>query len=148
MVLEGSVEVPGQAYGKTLSYELCQSILDEQFYKTDIRIMGDGLTLVYDTSPNPAKSRTPYTVVLTETAGWTPWRNGAHPVADAADPGRHKRPLDRGEFRTAEDTGKLDNVVLAPEPATMILIAAGLPLLLNRKRLRLTAWSSQERKSG
>ena len=35
----------------------------------------------------------------------------------------------------------------APEPATMILLAAGLPFLLKRKRLRLTASSSQERKS-
>jgi hypothetical protein len=33
-----------------------------------------------------------------------------------------------------------------PEPATLILMASGLPLLLKRKRLGLTASSSQERK--
>ena len=38
-------------------------------------------------------------------------------------------------------------VLTVPEPATLILMAGGLPLLLKRKRLRLEASSSQERKS-
>ena len=43
-----------------------------------------------------------------------------------------------------DDNMVLLNVSLNPEPATLIFLTAGLPLLLKRKRLRAAALSSQE----
>jgi len=50
---------------------------------------------------------------------------------------------------TDSDLRALDLIgydMIVPEPTTLILLAGGLPLLLKRKRLRLAASSSQERK--
>jgi len=128
------------AYGDTLSYDLRQTPTSSQINRVDIFLVGGGITLVYDTSYNPGLNWTPYSIGLTETAGWDIGSlGGAAPTQAQMQQvlGNITDLQIRGEFVNGNDTGRLDNVVMTPEPATLILISACLPLLLNRKRLRL-----------
>ena len=105
--------------GNALSCELCQIIFDETFDTTDNCIMEDRFTLVYDASPNPPKSWTPYTVVLTETAEWTFDTRGDLDPAPSQMQGVLDDMSDlwiRGEVHTGQDmVGNPGNVMLAPE---------------------------------
>ena len=127
------------AYGDTLSYELRQTPTSDQINRVDIYLKGGGLTLVYDTSYNPASTWTAYSIDLTETAGWDIGSLGGAAPSQAQMQQVLGNITDlqiRGEFVNGDDTGSLDNVVMTPEPATMILLAAGLPMLLRRRRNR------------
>lgn len=124
------------AYGRTLSFELTQTPTHSQIDRVDISLVGGGYTLVYDTAYNPGTSWTSYSVPLTELGGWSVGALGA--------PGPSQSQMQqvlanigdlqiRGEFVNGSDVGRLDNVIMIPESATLILMVGGLPLLLWRR---------------
>lgn len=102
-----------EAYGQTLRFELRQSAVTQQRDDYDVVLKGPGGTFYFDTPYNPAKTWTAYAVVLSETAGWTK-SDGSIPTqvemrALLADVTTLQI---RGEYRSAADTGDIDNVVL------------------------------------
>ena len=105
-------------YGQLLSFDLTVTPITNPFDYVDVILEGDGLTVVYDTSPAPGTSWTTFSVPLSE-AGWKmDALSGA--AASAAD---FKRVLVhmtnfqiRGEFNTGPDTGSLDNVRFGLKP--------------------------------
>jgi hypothetical protein len=123
------------AYGDTLSYDLRQDPPTGQFNNVEIHLRGGGLSLTYETS-HPAVTWTPYSVDLTESGGWL--IGGVAPnqaqmqqvLANITD-------LQiRGEFRSGADTGSMDNVVMTPEPATLIMLVLGGVGAITRRRRR------------
>lgn len=119
------------AYGDTLSYDLRQSSTTSQFNNVEIHLTGGGLSLTRETS-HPGTSWTPYSIALTE-SGWL--ISGV-----AASEAQMKQVLTnitdlqiRGEFVSGPDTGGLDNVVMTPEPATLVLLGAAIPFLKRRR---------------
>ena len=120
------------AYGDTLSYDLRQSSLNSQFNNVEIHLTGGGLSLTRET-PHPGTGWTPYSINLTE-SGWL--------IGQAAPSETQMKQVlanitdlqIRGEFVSGSDTGSLDNVVMTPEPATMILLTAAIPFLKRRRR--------------
>lgn len=124
------------AFGQTLSFDLKQHITGgiDQFNASDVILAGGGLTLVLDTSVNPAfDAWTHYSVSLAEGDWHVSTLGGA--VASGAQIQAVLGNLGalhiRAEFQTGPDTDYLDNVVLAavPEPATAALWLGGLVLL-------------------
>lgn len=105
-------------YGGTLSFDLSQTYpgAADQINETDIVLVGNGMTLVYDTSPNPAKDAwTSYSISMTETAGWKiDSLTGSAPsqAQMQAVLGNLTSLRIRSEFQTGDDTGSLDNVRL------------------------------------
>ena len=102
-----------EAYGQVLRFDLRQSALTQQRDAPDVVLKGPGGTFYYDTPNNPDKVWTPYTVVLSETSGWTK-SDGSIPTQ--AEMKALLSNVDtlriRGEYRSAADTGDIDNVVL------------------------------------
>jgi hypothetical protein len=101
------------AAGGTLSYSLKQSATDAGFVEDDIVIEGPAGRLSYRFGIAPGNNWTDFAVPLTAEAGWR-WNWNA-PATQAqirnalANPTR----LDiRGEYRTGEDVGGLDDFVL------------------------------------
>lgn len=97
----------------TLSFDLKQSSIDAGFPDDDIVIVGAAGRLSYRFDRAPSTTWTPYSVRLSASAGWrwnwnqVPTQEQMHQVLAA--PAR----LDiRGEYRTGDDTGGLDNVKL------------------------------------
>lgn len=121
------------AFGLTLSFDLQQQISGgpNQFDSPDVQLVGGALTLVYDTTVNPAfNAWTHYSVPLIG-AGWrvgTLTGVAATNANMAAVLGNLSALLIRAEYQTGPDTGFLDNVVLAavPEPGAAALWLAGL----------------------
>ncbi len=76
-------------------------------------LKGPGGTFYYNTPYNPGKTWTSYAVVLSETSGWTK-SDGSIPTQ--AEMKALLSNVDtlriRGEYRSASDTGDIDNVVL------------------------------------
>lgn len=101
------------AYGYTLSFDLRQSALTQQRNAPDVVLKGPAGTFYYDTPNNPDKVWTPYTVVLSETSGWTKSDGSIPTKAEMQALLLNVETIQiRGEFRSAADTGDLDNVVL------------------------------------
>ncbi|MFO8011778.1 MAG: laminin B domain-containing protein [Phycisphaerae bacterium] len=133
------------SYGGTLSFDLWQSDTSSPHWEefADVILVGEGLTLVYDTGYHPGTTWTSYTVLLDDSSGWF--------VGDLSQPTVYglvateaeiKQTLSnvsdlriRGEYRWGEDNGGMDNVTLTPEPATLALLTVGgLGVLLRRKK--------------
>lgn len=103
-------------YEGRLLFDLRQSATDSQFDDDDVQLIGGGITLTLDHSPNPATSWTRYSIPLKETAGW---RKGsvAATEADMRTALQNVTGLRiRAEFRTGEDSDGLDNPTLTSGP--------------------------------
>lgn len=103
-------------YGKELSFNLKQSRIDSQFHNVpDIILEGADFNIVFNTQDNPGTDWTDYAVEISADAGWT-----INTIdGDLATEAEIKEVLAnlkafkiRGEFRTGEDTGSLDNPYL------------------------------------
>jgi hypothetical protein len=105
------------ADGGTLSYSLKQSATDAGFLEDDIVIEGPPGRLSYRFGRAPGTDWTDFSVTLTADAGWR-WNWNAPATQEQirnvlANPAR----LDiRGEYRTGEDVGGLDDFVLRAPP--------------------------------
>jgi hypothetical protein len=101
----------------TLSFELKQSSTDAGFPDDDVVIVGAAGRLSYRFDRAPGTDWTNYSVKLSASAGWV-WNWNQVPTPQQmrdvlAAPTR----LDiRGEYRTGDDTGGLDNVKLLSAP--------------------------------
>jgi hypothetical protein len=107
------------AYGKALNFDLRQTTTDNQFDGEDIVLEGGGLKLVYDAPYNPGTTWTAYSIPLIETAGWKKdTLSGSAPTQAEMQAVLASLSLlrIRGDYRTSEDTGALDNVVLNSIP--------------------------------
>ena len=103
------------AYQKTLSFDLKQSTLSNQFENSDLILEGNGQTLVLNLEKHPELDWTPYTVYLDTRAAWkTNDSNGE--LATASNIQNVLQGLSRlwirGEYVEGKDTGSLDNVIL------------------------------------
>ena len=109
---------------QTLTFDLSQSLTSNPFNDSDVVLIGSGLTLVFDTPTNPAgfPTFTHYEVPLDASAGWHLDRL-AGAAATQAQLDTTLSALTalriRGEFRSGADQGRLDNVVLNGESATV-----------------------------
>lgn len=115
------------AYGRVLSFDLRQSQLDKQFDADDIKLQGGNplITLVLSTAMNPGKSWTSYAVNLDPSAGWRDAETGS-PATEAQLRGvltSLSLLQIRGEYRTGDDIGGLDNVVFGAGPPPPPLIS-------------------------
>lgn len=105
------------AHGRTLTFELYQSLIDVQLeYADDVILRGGGLTLHFDLPYNPDAGWTAYSVRLDESDGrWRVLETGDRPTADEfravlAALGQIQI---RGSFRDRDgETTGLENVVL------------------------------------
>jgi hypothetical protein len=103
------------AYGMTLTFDLRQSSLNDQFNREDVTLTGGGIKIVFDTASNPGTSWTSYTVPLDESGAWTVGTLSGAAVTQADIQTVLSDLTDltiRGEFVDGVDTGGLDNVVL------------------------------------
>lgn len=100
------------AYQTNLTFDLTQSEPDSQFDAPDVILVGDGVTLEFDTPANPGTTWTAYSVPLSESAGWTVQSTGLAPTTGEMQAvlGDLTMLRIRGEFRDGPDTGGLDNV--------------------------------------
>jgi hypothetical protein len=129
------------ALGTFLTFDLRQvfSGSPSQFDDEDVVLQGAGLTLVYDTSPNPANGAwTSYSVPLSSGAWRVNTLVGSLATAEqfASVLGDLTALQIRAEYRSGPDIGSLDNVILVPEPGSYLLMLAGLILVLLLPRLR------------
>lgn len=115
------------SFGETLSFDLAQSVVANQFNASDVIIDSTSGSLHFDTNTNPGTSFTSYSIVLSDSADWRLTSLGgavATNVQIQAVLANITRLRIRGEFRTGADTGSLDNVILTssvPEPSTYAL---------------------------
>lgn len=140
----------GNKSGATsLSFELKAS--NTNLYDAwDVVLVGATGTLVTDLSPSgltaPSDTAwTPYSVSLTNASAWTSIASSAingKPAGIAGTTGQLAGVLGslsavyiRGEYRTGDDSGRLDNVVMSgsvtpvPEPGGYAMLLAGLGLI-------------------
>jgi len=138
------------ALGGRLEFDLSQSLGDAQYADEDVYLLGGGMTLAIDAGDNPAiyPEWSSYVVGLDAAAGWkVDLLSGRDATAEelATVLGGLTGVYIRGEYRTGEDVGRLDNVRLhgdadpVPEPATVLLVGLGLAgvaagRLRNRRR--------------
>jgi laminin B (domain IV) len=133
------------AYGGSLSFDLQQSFNSNPFPDNDVVLTGNGITLAFDTSPDPAVTPnwSSYNVGLLASAGWKVGNINGVAATEAQMQSVLANLTDmqiRAEFQTGADVDGIDNVVLSqasvsavPEPATVFLILIGCAgLLLGR----------------
>jgi hypothetical protein len=104
-----------EAYGGYLTFDLKQVNITNQYDDNDIVLVSDNLTLVFDTTENPAATWTSYSVPLVE-SGWINSTTG-----QPATRSEFMTVLTnltelwiRGEYEYGNDTACLDNVALYP----------------------------------
>lgn len=99
--------------GKALKFDLkVDKVPTNPFPDIDVKLIGGGVTLVFDTPNNPTEQWTSYTVPLTA-AGWKVGKlsGAAATEADMTTVLKDTTALwIRGEFNEGPDTGSLDNV--------------------------------------
>jgi hypothetical protein len=131
------------ALGSDLRFDLMQVYTGSasQFNDADVILEGGGLTLVYDTTVNPANGTwTSYQVPLLA-ADWrlnTLGGTAATPLQLEATLANLTALRIRAEYRSGADIGHLDNVTLIPEPSTWAMVLIGLMgvgLAMRRDRL-------------
>ena len=108
-------------YGGMLSWDIFSGPSGSPFVTSDdVRLRGAGLVLEIDAGAEPPLSVwTPYEVALNAAAGWVVQAGGSGPASEAQLQSvlANLESLEiRGEFRNGFDSGRLDNVVLAPPP--------------------------------
>ena len=123
------------AYGYSLSFDLLQSETSSQFSSRDVLILGGGSLIWFDTANNPDQTWTTYSLPLVEGVGWSRNDNQAATGEDILNVLSSIEDIQiRGEFRTGDDTGRLDNVVLevvcAPTQAPTLTPASLFDLFL------------------
>ncbi|MEZ0485095.1 laminin B domain-containing protein [Fibrella aquatica] len=99
-----------RGYGKSLSFDLKQSAIDSQFNGDDIVLTDGIITLVYNTSYNPATTWTSYLVKLDEVSGWKKGSQKASKEDFLKVLSKVSGLKIRGEYRAGPDRGGLDNV--------------------------------------
>lgn len=99
--------------GKALKFDLkVDKVPTNPFPDIDVKLIGGGVTLVFDTPNNPTEQWTSYTVPLTA-AGWKVGKLSGAAATDADMTTVLKDTTAlwiRGEFNEGPDTGSLDNV--------------------------------------
>ncbi len=103
------------SYGKGLSFDLKQSLLDTQFDDSDVILQGAGKTLALKTDRHPGTDWTAYRVILSTSSNWklNDLQGANASEADIREVlGNLTRLWIRGEFRDGADVGSLDNVIL------------------------------------
>ncbi len=123
-------EAPGRylgdqscAYGETLDFDQKQSTTGDDLNAADILLVGPSLTLAYDALQAPGTEWTPYSVPLTEGAGWVVQGTATAPtqaemLAVLADLQALRI---RGQYDTGANVGSLDNVYLASRGFSIFL---------------------------
>lgn len=104
------------AYNHHFTFQLRQNNISDQFNTIDIIFEGNGINLVYNTSPNPDYDWTSYDILMREDAGWRiNSLTGATPTQAQFQLALSNltRIWIRGEFEHGADLGSLDNVNLA-----------------------------------
>lgn len=105
------------AYGKFLHYDQFTSDTSSQQLTAgnpDVLLIGGGFTLAFDNPNNPGLDWTHYDVPLIETAGWRLNNNNGPPATAAQMRAALADVVGlriRGEYRSQDDFGGLDNVV-------------------------------------
>lgn len=101
--------------GRTLTFDLKQSLSSEDFDAADVSLLGGGLELVFDLPNSPGKDWTSYTVPLD---GGNRWHTIERRVSRPATIDDMRVVLTsltylriRGEYALNVDTGGLDNVI-------------------------------------
>lgn len=125
------------AYGGTLSYDLRITASDSLPWAWPmLSITGGGVTLNWNGAWPDVNVWNHYEILMSEAGGWIKASDSTTPST-----GEFKSVLSdlsslriRGEFMTGNDTGYLDNVVLIPEPASLMLASVGIGLGLLRSR--------------
>jgi len=107
------------AYGGILTFDLTLSPTDNPYEASDVVLVGQGITLVFDTPYDPERVWTAYAVLLSESAEWINDDTGQ--AATREEMTQVLSSLSelriRGEFaRGSSDTGGLDNVMLLRRP--------------------------------
>jgi subtilase family serine protease len=106
------------SYGGSLQFALTSSPIGDEEEVDDIRLEGNGMTLVYTFPYNPGATWTPYQAPLlasqwvVESTGAAPTRTEMEEVLANLD-----ELLIRGEYVSGDDTGGLDSVALTAEGA-------------------------------
>jgi hypothetical protein len=101
-----------QAYGQTLTFDLKQSSIDNQFDNQDVILTGAGITIHLDTLSHPDTSWTSYSVRLDISEAWRVGDVAATSSDIETVLGALEDLKIRGEYVNGPDTGGLDNVVL------------------------------------
>lgn len=117
------------AYGKALTFDLRQTGTGSPLSAPDVLLIGESLTLAYNTAANPGTAWTSIRVDLTEDAGWVKAGTAAAPTR--AEFEQVLATLEalhiRSEYRTGAGTVGLDNVALAATDGRLFL-----PLVIRR----------------
>jgi len=103
---------------------------------TAVILMGDGLTLFYDTAC-PTTSWSQYEIPLTP-GGWRvdSWIGGSEPTPEQMQGvlGSLDALYIRADWISGTETGSLDNVVLVPEPGSLLLLLVGAAAIVRSRR--------------
>lgn len=116
-------------YNGGLSFYLYQTNTSVQSNRTDIILVGGGITLNYDTPYNPGLTWTYYSVTLRENAGWINAATGTAPTqAQMQTVLANLQTLRiRGEYRSGPDSSGMDEVLLTAPPPTSTPTASSTP---------------------
>ena len=107
-----------KVYGLDLVFKLKVDRIDSPFDANDIVIKGAGITVIANTVSNPGTDWTSYRIGLHESAGWRVKETCKCATREEllAVLAEMEMLLIRGEFRTGNDTGWLDDVVFGASP--------------------------------
>lgn len=127
-------------YGGTFSYDLRITASDSSPWGWPmVSITGSGVTLNWNGAWPAVNVWNHYDVTMNPAGGWIKASDSTTPsaVEFASVLSNLSSLLIRGEFMTGADTGYLDNTVLTPEPASLMLASVGIGLgLLRSRRIR------------
>ncbi|MCG3132503.1 MAG: hypothetical protein FLDDKLPJ_03353 [Phycisphaerae bacterium] len=123
------------AYGEDLLFDI-KVVPDGGPAATAVILVGNGLSLFYDTSC-PTTSWSQYEIPLTP-SGWrvNTWAGGNEPTPEEMQGvlGSLDALYIRADWINGTETGSLDNVVLIPEPGSLLLVLIGAAASVRRRR--------------